>query len=39
MTALEAKFARESKDTPRDWIIAPAGQGLFKLVRITGERS
>lgn len=34
MNALTAKFAREAKSNPKDWIIAPAGSGRYKLVYI-----
>lgn len=33
MTYYEAKFAREAKEQPSDWVIAPADRpGLYKLV-------
>ena len=38
MTAIEAKFAREAKDRPTDWIIVPH-RGRFKLVNLRGEAS
>lgn len=37
MTSIEAKFAREAKENPTDWVIAPdsrRGRGKFKLVYI-----
>ena len=36
MNAYEAKFAREAKEYPCDWIIAPNGRGVgcFKLIKI-----
>ncbi len=34
MNAYDAKFAREAKENPTDWIIAPAGRGRFKLVHL-----
>lgn len=33
-TALAAKFARERKPRPQDWVIAPQ-RGQFVLIRIT----
>jgi len=34
MTPSEAKFAREAKEHPTNWIIAPAGGLYCKLVEI-----
>lgn len=36
MTYYEAKFAREAKERPVDWVIAPiiSEPGLFKLVQV-----
>jgi len=34
MGEYEAKFLREQQENPVDWIIAPAGRGLYKLVYI-----
>ena len=34
MNGYEAKFAREAKEYPADWIIAPNGRGYFKLIKI-----
>lgn len=36
MNVYEAKFAREAKEYPVDWIIAPNGRGdgYFKLIKI-----
>jgi len=36
MNAMAAKFAREAKPNPTEWIIAPAGGGRYRLVRIGG---
>lgn len=37
MNAYEAKFAREAKDDPTDWIIQPIGNHKFQLLFI-GKR-
>jgi hypothetical protein len=34
MNVYEAKFAREAKEYPVDWIIAPNGGRGFKLIKI-----
>jgi len=34
MNYYDAKFAREAKENPTDWIIVPAGRGEVNLVRI-----
>ena len=34
MTYYEAKFAREAKENPLDWVILPAGSGKVQLVRV-----
>jgi len=34
MNHYEAKFAREAKDNPTNWIIAPNGNGALKLIEI-----
>lgn len=36
MNYYEAKFAREAKENPVDWIIAPSGRGdgYVKLIKI-----
>lgn len=36
MTYYEAKFAREAKERPADWLIAPVkGEpGVYKLVKV-----
>ena len=34
MTYYEAKFAREAKENPLDWLILPAGSGKVQLVRV-----
>jgi len=34
MTYYEAKFAREAKDRPTDWIILPASRGRVQLVKV-----
>ena len=34
MNHYEAKFAREAKECPVEWIIFPVGPGQFKLVHI-----
>ncbi len=36
MNEYEVKFAREAKDNPRDWIIAPNQGYGFRLVQIGG---
>lgn len=40
MTPYQAKFAREAKPNPRDWLIVliSKGSSLFKLVYIGGLR-
>lgn len=30
----QAKFEREAKENPLDWIITPVGRGRVKLVRL-----
>lgn len=37
MNYYEMKFAREAKDNPSHWIIAPNGRGSFALVRIAQD--
>jgi hypothetical protein len=44
MTPAEAKFARESKKHPKDWIIVPVRcrglpTGRFKLVNLGGSQN
>lgn len=34
MNYYDAKFAREAKENPTDWIIVPAGRGEVNLVHI-----
>lgn len=34
MNYYEAKFAREAKENPTDWIIAPNGRGGYRLIEI-----
>ena len=34
MNYYEAKFAREAKENPQDWVILPAGSGKVQLVRV-----
>ena len=37
MNHYEAKFAREAKEHPTNWIIAPNGSNGVKLVRIGND--
>jgi len=37
MTYYEAKFAREAKERPLDWVILPAGRGRVQLIRVRGS--
>lgn len=34
MTYYEAKFAREAKDRPTDWVMIPANRGKVQLVKV-----
>lgn len=34
MSYYAAKFAREAKEKPLDWVIIPVGLGRFELVEI-----
>lgn len=34
MNVYEAKFAREAKEKPTDWVIQYVGNGKYKLVKM-----
>lgn len=34
MNYYEAKFAREAKERPTDWLIVASSRGFFKLVQV-----
>lgn len=34
MNYYEAKFAREAKERPADWLIVEGSRGFFKLLRV-----
>jgi hypothetical protein len=34
MNYYETKFAREAKENPTEWIIAPNGRGGYRLIEI-----
>lgn len=34
MNYYEAKFARERKERPADWLIVEGSRGFFKLLRV-----
>lgn len=34
MMYYQAKFEREAKENPLDWIITPVGKGTYRLVRL-----
>ena len=34
MKYYQAKFEREAKENPLDWIIAPAGRGKVRLIKL-----
>lgn len=37
MNGYEAKFAREAKEHPVCWVIAPNGRGSFMVVRVAPD--
>jgi len=38
MNEYAAKFAREAKAKPSDWIRVPIGRGLYRLVNLKGGK-
>lgn len=34
MNYYEAKFAREAKERPADWLIIEGSRGFFKLIKV-----
>lgn len=38
MTYYQAKFERERKARPQDWVVVPAGRSAFSLIYIGEEK-